>query len=205
MGAWEGWRYESDKYVYFYEKKMDSTADYVWEVIDKKTGKLLPFTIYDRLSWIDWEDGCSFHFRYIENELSHIERQSKKLVKLANDVLKDFIVGKCYNECELEVYTKDIIKNALDKYGGLDEYRIEYLKSIGIVKDKDDDTTTKDNGTKSLYEEFLEEVDDMIIAEEDFLETKEARESRQNRTHMYTEPPLSFKVNKGFVTRKIDD
>ena len=43
MGIHEGFRCESDKYIYFYEKKQGCCEPKVWEVIDKKSGDLLPF------------------------------------------------------------------------------------------------------------------------------------------------------------------
>lgn len=182
MGVWEGFRMESDKYVYFYEKPMDSTAQAIWEIIDKKSKKLLPFSIIDDLSWIDFSSysgfESSFIFRYNLDELSEQEKQSKKLVELARDVLKDFVLGEHYNEHELDVYTKDIISNALDKNGGFEVH---------------------DDKEPSLYEEFIKEVDNMTTEEEeDIKSTKEARDNRQNREHMMTRKPLSFKVNKGF-------
>lgn len=141
MGCQEGWREESKKYVYFYKKEQDSMDKAVWQVVDKKTRELLPFQIYDWLGWVDWEtdyNSCSFQFVYKMNELSDKERKSRKLVELANDVLIDFVASEHYNGHELDVYTKDIIKNALDPYGGFEV-----------------------DGSKSLYEEFLEEVENM--------------------------------------------
>ena len=175
MGAWEGFRCESDKYVYFYEKKQGH--DYSWEVIDKKSGELLPFIINSSLGCVGFDDDCCFTFRYKLNELSDKERKSEKLVELANDILKDFIIGEHYNYHELDVYTKDIIKNALDPNGGFKD------------------------GIKSLYEEFIEEVDKTITEEEDFLETNEARESRKNRIHMMTTPSFI----RGFGHRQLGD
>lgn len=160
MGLHEGFRMESDKYVYFYEKKQGACEDTVWQIADKKTKQLLPFSIVDDLRGVNFMDRCNFCFSYNLDELSEKERQSEKLMDLAYDILKDFILGEHYYQHELEVYKGDLLENALDPYGGC---------------------RNDDDFIKSLYEQFVEEVDNMTIEEEDFLETKEARESRQDR------------------------
>lgn len=105
MGWYEGYKMESDKYIYFYYKKNGCSEGKSWGIIDKSTNKILPIYIIDDLYDINWRDDCNFSIKYATNSLDLEERNT--IANIAYDVLKDWSMNEFYEHREIHPYDKN--------------------------------------------------------------------------------------------------